>query len=76
MIAFIGGFVVCGILASVLYCLISFGIIACVKDRELAIAIYRKKTDTWEVTKTFDQVVQTIEVRKRFGRPGAVKYID
>lgn len=76
MIAFASGFVVCGILAFILYFIIAFGIAAAIKDREIAIAIYRNKTDTWEVTETFDQVVQTIEARKRFGRPGAVKYVD
>lgn len=76
MIAFVSWFVVCGILAFILYCVICIGVKLCIKDREIAIAIYRNKTDTWEITPAFEQIAQTIEMRKKFGRPGAVKYID
>ncbi|QLF85351.1 hypothetical protein STSR3_67 [Salmonella virus STSR3] len=45
MIAFIGGFVVCGIIAFVLYLVICKGITECIKDNEMTFAVYNNKED-------------------------------
>lgn len=76
MIAFIGGFVVCGIIAFVLYLVICKGITECIKDNEMTFAVYNNKEDAWEIPRNFDHVVKIIETRRKFGKPGAIKYID
>lgn len=76
MIAFIGGFVVCGIIAFVLYLIICKGITECINDNEMTFAVYKNKDDAWEITRNFDHIVKIIEARRKFGKPGAIKYID
>lgn len=76
MIAFIGGFVVCGIIAFILYLAFSKGLVELVKDNELTFAVYKNKEDVWEIPRNFDHVVKIIETRRKFGKPGAIKYID
>ena len=69
---FIYGFLTCALIVFILYMFISAGVKFAVKDEELAIAVYKTKTDTWEITKTFDEVVNIIELRRQ-RRPGTVK---
>lgn len=76
MIAFIGGFVVCGIIAFILYLVFSKGLNELVKDNELTFAVYKGKEDVWEIPRNFDHIVKIIETRRKFGKPGAIKYID
>lgn len=76
MIAFIGGFVVCGIIALVLYFIICKGITECIKDNEMTFAVYKNENDVWEIPRNFDHIVKIIETRRKFGKPGAIKYID
>lgn len=76
MIAFIGGFVVCGIIAFVLYLVICKGITECIKDNEMTFAVYKNENDVWEIPRNFDRIVKIIETRRKFGKPGAIKYID
>lgn len=76
MIAFIGGFVACGIIAFVIYFICCYGITQCIKDNELTVAVYKNETDTWEIPRNFEHIAQIIEGRRKFGKPGSIKYID
>lgn len=71
---FLYGFVTCLFVRFLLYHFFSFGVKECVKDKELAVAVYNTKTDTWKVTDHFDEIVRRIEYRRQF-KPHTVKPI-
>lgn len=52
------------------------GVQRCVKDNELVIAIYENKADKWKITKNFEKIADEIAFRRKFGKPGSIKYID
>ncbi|MBK0264992.1 hypothetical protein JDT36_16235 [Salmonella enterica subsp. enterica serovar Infantis] len=71
MLMFIAGFGFCAIICFFLYLCVSWGVQRCVKDNELVIAIYENKTDKWKIT-----IADEIAFRRKFGKPGSIKYID
>nr|DAH97841.1 MAG TPA: hypothetical protein [Caudoviricetes sp.] len=73
MLMFIAGFGFCAIIC--FFC-VSWGVQNCVKDNELVIAIYENKTDKWKITKNFEKIADEIAFRRKFGKPGSIKYID
>lgn len=76
MILFIAGFGFCAFICFCLYLCFAWGFHACVKDNELATAVYRNKKDVWEITKNFEKIAEEITFRRKFGKPGSIKYID
>uniref|UniRef100_A0A6M5CDR7 Uncharacterized protein n=1 Tax=Vibrio phage Vc1 TaxID=1480731 RepID=A0A6M5CDR7_9CAUD len=60
MIAFIGGFVVCGIIAFVLYLVICKGITECIKDNEMTFAVYNNKEDARKSRETLITLIAFI----------------
>lgn len=76
MLMFIAGFGFCAIICFFLYLCFSWGVQRCVKDNELVIAIYENKADKWKITKNFENIADEIAFRRKFGKPGSIKYID
>lgn len=76
MISFIAGFVFCVVIAYAAKALISIGFKEKVKKNGILVAVYKDKSDTWEITKSYDKVVKEIEYRRKFEKPGSVKYVD
>lgn len=76
MLMFIAGFGFCAIICFFLYLCVSWGVQRCVKYNELVIAIYENKTDKWKITKNFEKIADEIAFRRKFGKPGSIKYID
>lgn len=69
---FLYGFVTCLFICFLFYHFFSYGVKACVKDKELAVAVYKTKSDTWQVTDNFDEIVRRIEYRRQY-KPHTVK---
>lgn len=76
MLMFIAGFGFCAIICFFLYLCVLCGVQRCVKDNELVIASYENKTDKWNITKNFEKIADEIAFRRKFGKPGSIKYID
>ena len=76
MLMFIAGFGFCAFLVFMIYLSFSWGFHECVKDNELAVAVYKNKNDVWEITRNFEKIASIIENRRKFGKPGSIKYID
>lgn len=76
MLMFIAGFGFCAFLVFMIYLCISWGVHECVKDNELSVAVYKNKKDVWEITRNFEKIASIIENRRKFGKPGSIKYID
>lgn len=76
MLMFIAGFGFCAFVCFVIYLCYSWGVHRCVKDNELVIAIYENKTDKWKITKNFEKIAEEIAFRRKFSKPGSIKYID
>lgn len=72
MLMFIAGFGFCAIICFFCCLCVSWGVQRCVKDNELVIAIYENKTDTWQVTDNFDEIVRRIEYLRQH-KPHTVK---
>lgn len=76
MLMFIAGFGFCAVVCFFLYLCVSCGVERCVKDNELTTAIYKKKGDVWKINKNFEKIAEEIAFRRKFGKPGSIKYID
>ncbi|EKL2214126.1 hypothetical protein PQ125_002660 [Salmonella enterica] len=76
MLMFIAGFGFCAFLVFMIYLYMSWGFWECVEDNELAIAVYKNKSDVWEVSRNLEKIADLIEHRRKFGKPGSIKYID
>lgn len=72
MMMFIYGFASALLLCFLFYHFLSYGVKACVKDKELAVAVYKTKSDTWQVTDNFDEIVRRIEYLRQH-KPHTVK---
>lgn len=66
------GFIVCGILAL----LILNGFRSKANDNEFTVAFYKTDNDVWEIPRNFEYIAGIIEYRRKFGKPGSIKYID
>lgn len=76
MLMFIAGFGFCAIICYILYLCVSWCVQRCAKDNELSIAIYKNKDDVWKITRNFEKIADEIVFRRKFGKPGSIKYID
>lgn len=76
MLMFIAGFGFCAFLVFMIYLCISWCVRECTKDNELSIAIYKNKDDVWKITRNFEKIADEIAYRRKFCKPGSIKYID
>lgn len=76
MLMFIAGFGFCAVVCFFLYLCLSWGVERCVKDNELTTAIYKSKDDVWNINKNFEKISDEIAYRRKFGKPGSIKYVD
>lgn len=76
MLMFIAGFGFCALLVFMLYLCITWGVERCVKNNELTTAIYKDKDDVWKINRNFEKIAEEITFRRKFGKPGSIKYID
>lgn len=76
MLMFIAGFGFCALIFFFVYLCVSWGVRACVRDNELVIAVYKNKSDVWEITRNYEKIADEIAFRRKFGKPGSIKYID
>lgn len=76
MLMFIAGFGFCALICFVLYLCFSWCALGRIKENELVIASYKSKSDVWEITRNFEKIADEIAFRRKFGKPGSIKYID
>ncbi|EDJ1279857.1 hypothetical protein ACMZID_004372 [Salmonella enterica subsp. enterica serovar Brandenburg] len=76
MLMFAFGFAVAAFIAICFYGFVKIGVRACLNDNELALAIYKNKDDVWKITRNFEKIADEIAFRRKFGKPGSIKYID
>ena len=73
----ITGFILgCIITAFAMIKLASYAVNHFAKKREYASAIYCSKDKCWKVRGDIKRISEVIEYERKFGKPGAVKYID
>ena len=71
---FFAGFMTAAALAAILFILIAVGIHVCVKDDEMALAIYSTKEGKWKITNNFGKVAGRIEFRLKYD-PDSIKIL-
>lgn len=76
MLMFIAGLGFCSIICYIIYLCVSWGVQRFAKDNELSIAIYKNKDDVWKITRNFEKIADEIVFRRKFVKPGSIKYID
>lgn len=76
MLMFIAGFGFCAVVCFFLYLCVSWGVQQCVKSNELTTAVYKNKDDVWKINRNFEKIAEEIAFRRKFGKPGSIKYID
>ena len=71
---FLAGFATAALIAFLFFVFIAIGIHVCVKDNEMAFAVYSEKDGKWKITKNFGVIAGAVEFRLKF-RPDTVKIL-